>query len=211
MPLQNRVTPTGDILAVAPRGLFMGNRGVLHDDLRRLGAARWKHRNWVTCRLNFNNRRRQLMTPRRYTELFFLDEAVALAAGHRPCGECRHGDYQHFLELWAEAHGHRPTAKALDDMLHMARAEPGARRLKRHTAALEGLPDGAFVLADSGQALLVAGEHTYPYEPGGYGAPLKRWAGTVRVLTPSPTIAVLRVGFRPVLHPSALSAAPRPA
>lgn len=211
MPLQNRVTPCGDILAVPPRGLFMGNRGVLHDDRRRLGAARWKHRNWVTCRLEFNNRRRRVMAPRRYTELFFLDEAVALAAGHRPCGECRRRDYAHFLDIWSEAFGHRPGARELDHVLHMARAEPGARNLKRHAAALGELPDGAFILSEAGQPLLALGPWLYPYEPGGYGPPVKRRAGVVSVLTPEPTIAVLRAGFRPVLHPSALSPARHPA
>lgn len=202
MTLQNRVTPTGEILADPARGLFMGNRGVLHDDRQTLGAARWKHRNWVCCVLAFKGRRRPLMTPRRYTELFFLDEAVALAAGHRPCGECRRGDYNQFLDLWQASTGERPTAPELDRVLHAARAEPGARRLRRHAAEMAALPDGAFVLI-ADVPYLVRGDALLPYAPGGYGAPIRRPAGPVVLLTPPPTVQVLNAGFWPVLHPSA--------
>jgi len=204
MPLQNRVTPTGEIIATAARGLFMGNRGVLHDDRKRLGPARWKHKNWVTCRLRFKGRRRTLMTPRRYTELFFLDEAVALAAGHRPCGECRRGDYNRFLDIWAQVLGARPGAKAFDAALHAERAVPGARRLKRHPARLEALPDGVFVLRESDTVpYLVLGDALRPYSPAGYGPPVRRPSGSVMMLTPPKTAAVLRAGYAPVLHPSA--------
>src|SRR5688500_15168681 len=96
MPLQNRVTPFGEIEAAPARGLFMGNRGILHDANQQLGRARWRHKSWVTCLLSFKDRRREVMAPRRYTELFFCDEAVALAAGHRPCAECRREDYERF-------------------------------------------------------------------------------------------------------------------
>lgn len=202
MTLRNRVTPTGDILADPARGLFMGNRGVLHDATRTLGPARWKHRNWVCCVLAFKGRRRPLMAPRRYTELFFLDEAVALAAGHRPCGECRRGDYMRFLDLWQTVTGERPKAPTLDKVLHAARAEPGARRLRRHVADMAALPDGAFVLiADVPH--LVRGDALLPYAPGSYGAPVRRPTGPATLLTPPPTVDVMRAGFRPVLHPSA--------
>ncbi len=202
MTLRNRVTPRGEIIADPARGLFMGNRGVLHDDQRRLGTARWKHKNWVTCVLRFKDRHRAVMTPKRYTELFFLDEAVALAAGHRPCGECRHRDYTRFLDFWQAVTGVRPGAKDFDKVLHAARAEPGARRLRRHTAMLEYLPDGAFVDI-SGAAHLVLGGSLRPYTPSGYGRPVRRLTGPVTLLTPPPTVAVLSAGFRPVLHPSA--------
>jgi len=202
MPLQNRVLPTGEIVADVSRGLFMGNRGVLHDADRHLGPARWKHRNWVTCRLSFNNRKRRLMMPKRYTELFFLDEAVALAAGHRPCGECRHRDYMHFLDLWEKATGDRPGAKDLDKVLHAARAEPGARHLRRHQVRLEDLPDGVFIELSGAPHLVLEGT-LRPFAPGGYGAPMRRTAGPVTLLTPPPTVAVLKAGFRPVLHDSA--------
>ena len=202
MTLQNRVTPTGEIVADPARGLFMGNRGVLHDAHKTLGAARWRHKNWVCCVTNFRGRRRTVMTPKRYTELFFLDEAVALAAGHRPCGECRHGDYTHYLDLWEQTTGTRPMAKGLDAMLHAARAEPGARRLRRHQAHLEDLPDGAFV-KKTGVPYLVLGDQLLPYTPGGYGAAIGRTIGMVTLLTPPPTVDILKAGFRPVLHPSA--------
>ena len=108
MPLQNRVSPLGEIVATAERGGLMGNRGILHDRDRRLGVSRWKHPHWVCCRLAFLGRHRPVMTPGRYTELFFLDEATALAAGHRPCAECRRADYTRFLDAWTAAHGARP-------------------------------------------------------------------------------------------------------
>ncbi|MDD9876761.1 MAG: hypothetical protein OXR84_04885 [Magnetovibrio sp.] len=204
MALRNRVTPMGEIVADPGRGLFMGNRGVLHDDNKVLGPARWKHQNWVTCRLRFKGRRRTLMTPRRYTELFFLDEAVALAAGHRPCGECRRRDYNAFLDLWADVHGHRPDAKAFDRALHAERAVPGARRQRRHRSMLFDLPDGAFVLnADNDPTpYLVWGETLVPYAPGGYGAPVPARQKDVVVLTPPSTLAVLEAGYAPVMHGS---------
>ena len=202
MPLQNRVTPTGEIITDPGRGLFIGNRGCLHDDDRQLAPARWKHKNWVTCRLEFNNRRRTLMAPKRYTELFFLDEAVALAAGHRPCGECRRADYNRYLELWTVVRGTRPGATDLDKLLHGERAEPGARRLRRHDTRLNDLPDGAFVLDADGTASLVWGAALYPYTPAGYGPPRPRPGGAVLMLTPPVSAEILRVGYRPILHPS---------
>ncbi len=131
MALQNRVTPTGAIVADPARGCFMGNRGILHDDRKRLGRARWRHKHWIVCVLAFRGRWRRVMEPRRYTELFFLDEAVALAAGHRPCAECRRGRYQDFLAGWANGTGHAgaiPKAAELDGILHAARMDPRHRR-----------------------------------------------------------------------------------
>ena len=104
MPLRNRVTPFGEIEVHPARGTLMGNRGILHGDDRTLGARRWAHRAWIVCVLSFRGRRRVVMTPGRYTELFFLDEAVALAAGHRACAECRNAAYRRYRELWREAH-----------------------------------------------------------------------------------------------------------
>lgn len=102
---QNRVLPTGEVVAIPDRGLFMGNRGILHDTEGRLGGARWKHPHWITCRLTINGRKRTLMAPGRYTELFFLDEAVACAAGHRPCAECRRAEWLTFRAIWAGIFG----------------------------------------------------------------------------------------------------------
>src|SRR6202161_2154067 len=104
MPRQNRVTPFGEIITTPERGTFMGNRGVLHDTEGSLERA-WQAKRWLVCVLEFRGRKRQVMTPKRYTELFFLDEATALAAGHRPCRECRYADYQRFRSLWEECYG----------------------------------------------------------------------------------------------------------
>jgi hypothetical protein len=203
-PLQNRVTPTGEIEAVPARGLYTGNRGVLHGDGYTLGAARWKHRNWIICALAFKGRRRALMTPRRWTELFFLDEAVALAAGHRPCAECRRAAYNSWMAAVTEGLGRpRPAAPEADRLLHQERAVPGARRLKTHVAAMAGLPDGAFVLTAEGQPALTLGDSLRPWTHFGYGPPVARPKGQARLLTPPMNVAALRAGYRPTLHPSA--------
>ena len=176
MPLQNRVTPAGGIIADPARGLFMGNRGILHDDARRLGKARWRHRNWITCLLDFKGRRRHVMRPRGYTELFFLDEAVALAAGHRPCAECRRDRYRDFQAAWmagAGRDGPPPKAPALDAALHAARIDPRTRRQRSFQADLAGLPDGVFIRPE-GIPLLVLGDSLRPWTPGGYGAAIAR-------------------------------------
>jgi hypothetical protein len=198
MALQNRVTPAGEIIADPARGTLMGNRGILHDAQRRLGAARWRHPHWIYCRLAFKGRRREVMTPGRYTELFFLDEATALAAGHRPCCECRRDDFRRFQAAWRQAFGQAASAGAIDRALHRARVEPRSRCQIRFEAPLADLPDGAFVLLpDAPSPLLVTGELLRPWHAGGYGPPRARGRGPVRVLTPAPTIAVLRAGYRP--------------
>jgi hypothetical protein len=197
MPLRNRVTPLGDLIAHPARGLVYGNRGCLHDadgEIRRAYATR----RWIACRLEFKGRRRPLVRPGRYTELFFLDEATAFAAGHRPCAECRRADYDHVRALLGE-----PGADALDARLHAERLDGRARRL--HPARGEDLPDGAFVLRD-GEPWLVLGERLLRWTPGGYAARVPRPGGPVQLLTPPSLIGVLRAGWRgavPLLHPSA--------
>ena len=207
MPLQNRVTPWGEIIADPARGLFMGNRGILHDDARRLGKARWRHSNWITCLLEFKGRRRDVMRPRRYTELFFLDEAVALAAGHRPCAECRRERYHAFLAAWTAGAGHDgppPTAPELDAALHAARIDPGTRRQRTFRTELAGLPDGVFIRLED-VPLLVFGDRLLPWPPGGYGDAIARPSGgPVCVLTRWPAVAAITAGYRPELHPSAV-------
>jgi hypothetical protein len=208
MPLQNRVTPTSEIIADAARGTLMGNRGILHDAGRRLGRARWRHPHWVCCWLSFQGRKRRVMTPGRYTELFFLDEATALAAGHRPCCECRREDFRAFQAAWRRAFGARSeaSAPAIDRALHAARVEPRSRRQIRFEAALDDLPDGAFALLadDRWTPLLVQGAHLLPWHPSGYGPPrLRPFAIACLVLTPRPTLAALQAGYIPALHPSA--------
>jgi len=200
MPRQNRVTPEGAFVASSARGLFMGNRGILRDAAGRLGRARWRHRAWVCCVLSFRGRHRPIMTPGAYTELFFLDEAVALAAGHRPCAECRRADFLRFRETFAGD----MTAPEIDAILHEARALPRVFRQRRHAAEAGALPDGTFLLhPDDGAACLVLGDAVMPYRPEGYGAARTRPDGRVSVLTPAPSVRALANGYRPLLHPSA--------
>lgn len=207
MPLQNRVTPTGDIVAVAARGLFMGNRGILHDASRRLGTSRWKHKVWIVCRTCFRGRRRAVMTPRRYTELFFLDEAVAIAAGHRPCFECRRREFHAWQAAWARGNGlpALPRAAQMDAALHEARIEAGTRRQRTWRSPLGALPDAAYVLWD-GQPHIYLDGTLCPWSHTGYGAPISAPPdGEVVVLTPRPSVGALRGGYRPACHPSARS------
>ncbi|MEM9627003.1 MAG: hypothetical protein AAGA21_12280 [Pseudomonadota bacterium] len=215
MPLQNRVTPEGEIAAMSERGLFMGNRGILHDAGQRLLKPRWRHPHWVICVLAFKGWYRQVMQPNNYTELFFMDEATALAAGHRPCALCRRPAYLAFQDaLKAALHQkNRLDAPALDRMLHAARIEGGTRRQRRFEASLDDLPDGVMVrhLDDvtgeaSGASWLVLGERLLRWSPGGYDRDVRREAGlTVQVLTPRPTVLALQQGYRPSLHTSASS------
>ncbi len=203
MTLQNRVLPDGRIVADPARGLLMGNRGILHDAEKRLGPARWRHRNWVCCELSFKGRKRELMRAGPYyTELFFLDEAVALAAGHRPCGECRRADHLAFRAAWGRAFGAEFAAPEMDRALHAARVVPRQARNATHDAACETLPDGVFVRV-GGRMLLLRNDLALPFTPGGYGPPERRLGGQVTVLTPAPIVAALAAGYRPRLHASA--------
>ena len=196
MPLQNRVTPFGDIVATPERGLMMGNRGILHDGHRRLGRRRWTHKAWICCVTEFRGRKRQVMAPRRYTELFFLDEAVALAAGHRPCFECRREAARAYAACW----GGSPRAGEMDHALHAERLDGRRRRI--HVRESATLPDSALVSRE-GAAWLVRGPLLLRYTPGGYDGAVKRPSGAVEVLTPPATLRALRAGYAPLLHPSA--------
>ena len=202
-PLQNRVTPSGEIVRNSARGLFMGNRGCLHDAARNLGAARWRSRLWIICKTDFKGRKRQVMAPGRYTELFFLDEAVALAAGHRPCAECRREDYRRFVACWADGNNvPGPWANEMDRILHEARVDPQTRAQKAFRANIDSLPDGVFVRLGNIPHLLL-GTFAYPFESYAYGPPIPCLQGDeVDVMTPRPTVNTLKAGYRPVLHPS---------
>lgn len=202
MPHPNRVQPDGTFLATPARGTMMGNRGVLHDDQGVIGPARWRHRNWVCCVLTFKGRHRQVLQPRRWTELFFLDEAVAFAAGHRPCAECRRADYLRYCKAWEIATGTRASAPHMDNALHAARALPGARLLRTETASSLDLPAGVFV-RHNGAVLLLGQAEAYPYAATGYGPVTARPSGSVIVLTPAPNRAILAAGYRPQIHPTA--------
>ncbi|MGH3202235.1 MAG: hypothetical protein ACRDOA_01050 [Streptosporangiaceae bacterium] len=203
MPRQNRVRPDGTLIAVPDRGLFWGNRGSLHDPAGRL-IRYSRGRAWAICVLEFKGRRRQLWAPGRLTELFFLDEATGLAAGHRPCGECRYRDYQAFKRAWAGAlRTGVPGVAEIDARLHGDRlVRPGVRRV--YSARLSSLPDGAMVSV-GGAPYLVRGGGLLAWTPGGYrsSGPRPAPGSTVTVITPRATVAVLAAGYRPVLHPSA--------
>jgi hypothetical protein len=210
MPRQNRVTPFGDIIATAERGTFFGNRGVIHDHRGHI-VRPWKVKRWLVCVLEFRGRKRRVMTPDRYTELFFLDEATALAAGHRPCAECRHQRFMDFCHAWKKASRRdygtdRPRVDEMDNQLHAERIAPD-RSKRTFSARIDQLPDGVFVTleASSGGAYLLWRRSLLAWSPGGYHKrlPLPK-KKEVLVLTPKSTVAVIRAGYVPEAHPSAL-------
>jgi hypothetical protein len=211
MPLQNRVTPEGDIIATPHRGLMMGNRGgVIHLPDQTLGARRWASRQWIACVLKFKGRRREVMQPNAYTELFFLDEATALAAGHRPCFECRRADAERFAELWAWVHGRtqRERAPVMDDALHAERVDR-LRGKRTFRARRADLPNGVFIRyakrRGEGRAFLIVGSSLLAWHPSGYTSLVipSGIGEDVEVLTPRSIVAVLSAGYRPMLHPTA--------
>ena len=203
MPLQNRVTPLGDIVAVPQRGLFTGNRGIIHDPATRtLLKRRWSSRAWITCVCEFRGWRRAVMARQSWTELFFLDEATALAAGHRPCFFCRRDDANRFRAAWVDGNGvPKPRAKEMDDVLHGERLDGRIKRLHALPERLDVLPDGAMVHA-SGDTLLIVKGRALRWSFDGYQL-ADMPVGDVRLITPPSTLRALRAGYRPVLHPSA--------
>jgi hypothetical protein len=207
MPLQNRVDPWGVLHANDSRGTWMGNRGILHDDQRRVVRDQ-RLRAWIICRLQFKGRRREVMSPGQYTELFFLDEATALAAGHRPCFECRRDDASRFRHLWRQVRGDDGLSfpdldAALNDDRRLPRAPMGTgNRVYRDRVGR--LPDGALVDLD-GHAWLVADHRMLRWSFDGYDAARDvEPDASAWVLTPRTTVTVLRAGYRPHLHASAV-------
>jgi hypothetical protein len=202
-PLQNRVLPTGEIVADPARGTLMGNRGCLHGGGTVLGAARWRSKAWICCTLTWKDVRRDPMPPGRWTALFFLDEATALAAGHRPCAYCRRTDFLAYAEAWRSATGlaTRPRAREMDARLHAERVEPGTRRQLTRPVGTANLPDGVMLRAAGVIGLLTRGRFR-PWSGTGYGEP-QPVPATADLLTPPSSVAVLRAGYRPALHPSA--------
>ena len=194
MPFQNRVTPLGELIATSERGLVYGNRGCLHNEYAQI-RRQWQVKRWIACRLEFRGRHRAggPMPPGRYTGLFFLDDATALASGHRPCAECRNEDYRSFLALTGA-----PGADDVDRLLH-------AERLQRfYPALLEDLPDGAFVLEDDAPFLVLADE-LLRWAPGGYTQRRSRRRGETKLITPPTSVRVLASGWsgsEPLVHPS---------
>ncbi|HEV3404189.1 MAG TPA: hypothetical protein VG073_07855 [Gaiellaceae bacterium] len=197
----------GELIADPGRGLVYGNRGCLHDELRRIRRHSVGKR-WIACRLQFRGwQRRPLLQPGRFTELFFLDEATALAAGHRPCALCRREDYARLVTIWRELHPGQVGADAIDAQLHTERTQPGTRTQRHHQAALDQLPDGAFVLRE-GAPWLVFGPQLLRWSPAGYLArkprPVHQQA---QLITPPSLVHLLHTGWQPLValvHPSAL-------
>jgi hypothetical protein len=208
-PLQNRVTPFGDIVATPERGLFMGNRGgCFHDENQALTHRRWATKQWITCLTSYKGWRRPLMAPHRYTELFFLDEAVAFAAGHRPCSLCRHVDFNRFVAAWTEANPDlaipaKLRVATLDSALHAERLTQ-ARTKRTFEAKLGSLPDGTFVTFDGAESWLVSGDVLRRWSFPGYDTmhALDPTA-TAHVLTPRSLVRAFTAGYEPVVHASA--------
>ena len=206
MPLQNRVTPAGEIVADPSRGLMMGNRGCLHGPGRELGVSRWRSKLWICCVLNWRDVQRDPMPPGRWTALFFLDEATALAAGHRPCAYCRRGDFLDFAEAWRAARGlaRRPRAGEMDSILHRERVDRARRQITRQVPAGE-LPDGVMIRAGGVTGLLINGRPR-PWSFHGYGAAAGVGGpGPVELLTPPSIVAAITAGYQPLVHPTALA------
>jgi hypothetical protein len=203
MPLQNRITPTGDIIATPHRGMFTGNRGIIHDPKTRTLTRRWASQAWLTCVCEFRGRRREVMGGRSWTELFFLDEATALAAGHRPCFFCRRDDANRFRAAWEAGNGVKNIrAPDVDAVLHRERLSGGKKRLHELPMPLDKLPDGA-MLQQGDESYLIAQGRALAWSPAGYREARAMLQGAM-LLTPPSTLRALMAGYRPVLHGSAM-------
>jgi hypothetical protein len=201
-PLQNRVTPTGDIISTPHRGMFTGNRGIIHDPTTKTLTRRWAGRAWLTCVCEFKGRRREVMAGRSWTELFFLDEATAFAAGHRPCFFCRRNDANRFRAAWEQ--GNRLAnvlAPDIDAVLHRERLAADNKRLHPLAMPIERLPDGAMLQQGAESYLIVQGRARL-WSPAGYREVNHALDGA-KLLTPPSTLRAFAMGYRPVLHPSA--------
>lgn len=202
MPLQNRVTPEGDIIVDPHRGLFTGNRGIIHDPATKtLLKKRWSTSAWLTCVLEFRGRRRKVMARRSWTELFFLDEATAFAAGHRPCFFCRRDDANRFRAAWEAGNGLKDVlAPEMDATLHRERFA-SSKKLHPLPMKIEKLPDGTMV-QDGGDSFLIAQGRAFLWSPAGYTL-AARALDHAMLLTPPSTLRAFAAGYRPLLHPSA--------
>lgn len=203
MPLQNRVTPAGDIVAKPDRGMFTGNRGIIHDPASKtLLNRRWSNPAWITCVCEFRGRRRDVMATRSWTELFFLDEATSFAAGHRPCFYCRRDDANRFRAAWEEGNGvTRARATEIDAVLHRERLDHRKKRLHPVDGPIAALPNGAMVQV-AGESYLIAQGRALRWSFAGYSASVGELVDA-QLLTPPSTLNAFRAGYRPVLHVSA--------
>jgi hypothetical protein len=194
MPARNRVTPTGDIEAILLRGAWTGNRGILHSghEIVRFHASDL----WITCALEFRGRRHEQWQPHHYTFLYFHDEAVSLAAGHRPCAECRRDSYNAYRAAWAEQLGaDLPSAKQMNQQLHRERIVRGTHRRRIHQLSWADLPDGAFVLLDISPAIVIGDQLTRWTRAGYRTRQARPTQGSAHVITPPATVAALRAGY----------------
>lgn len=194
-PARNRVTPTGEIVAIPLRGAWTGNRGILHEGRE---IVRFHSSNlWIICALEFEGRWREQWLPHRWTHLYFHDEAVALAAGHRPCAECRRDAYQRYRSAWADAQGgDPPSAQQMNQQLHRERIFRGTHRRRLHPMPWGELPDGTFALLDSDSPAIVIGGQLIEWTTSGYAARRSRpLAGLASVITPPSSVATLRAGY----------------
>jgi hypothetical protein len=205
LPLQNRVTPRGEIISTPQRGLFTGNRGIIHDPATRtLLKRRWSSKAWLVCVCEFRGRRRDVMGTQSWTELFFLDEATAFAAGHRPCFYCRRDDANRFRAAWEAGNGvAHASAPDIDEVLHRERLDGKAKRLHALPMPVEKLSDGAMVQA-AGESYLIARGRALLWSFDGYREP-KNPIRDAALLTPPSTLRALGAGYPLVLHPSAMT------
>lgn len=194
MPLRNRVTPLGEIVAIELRGAWLGNRGILHEgsEIRRFHASNL----WITCLLRFRDRRARQWQPHHYTHLYFYDEAVSFAAGHRPCADCRRGAYNLFRSCWARGLSvDAPRATELDQQLHAERVFRGTHRRRLHRRSWQSIPTGAFVLLEDEPAL-VHNDAVLPWTTSGYAGPWRRPPdGDAQVITPPAVLAAIDAGY----------------
>lgn len=212
MALQNRVDPFGEIHAATARGTLMGNRGgCMHTGDQRLTGRPWVSSRWIACRLEFRGWHREVMQPGRYTELFFLDEATAFAAGHRPCMLCRKADARQFFDAWCAANRHGNPLDGVSDLdraLHAERVDPRTHRQRTRRIPIRDLPDGAMLTLDfaPGTPLLAWDGALWPWSFAGYGQPLAPRDSLLSdggtLLTPPSVVEAFRAGYRPAVHPS---------
>jgi len=204
MPIQNRITPFGTLIATPARGMFMGNRGVLHNAKGELTGKQWSHQAWIICALEYKGARRELMQPGCYTELFFLDEATALAAGHRPCALCRPKEFKVFKAAWLKGNEHfglngNPGIGKIDAILHQERVSTNGRRVTFETTAGD-LPNGVFVMRPDlpETCFLYWDGMLLPWSPQGYGEKkLLKPDARLTVLTPQSIVNSFRAGYTP--------------
>lgn len=203
MPLQNRVSPSGELLADNARGSWLGNRGILHNAKKEI-IRPWKHKNWVLCELNFKERKREVFSQNSYSELFFLDEATALSAGHRPCASCRRQRFDEFKQAWSAAQLSELKVDEIDKFLHQDRAIRGVKKVT-YTEKLTNLPNGVFVELE-GKPWLIWQNELHEWHPDGYRDRAEIYGDlNVTVLTPKCMVEIINAGFIPQVDESVMA------